>query len=115
MNKQRRKQISELMQKVSDLKEELDEVLQEEQDYYDNMPENLQYSARGENSEEAICNLEEACSSLKMVEKSIEDGMPEDFYSIDLMNAYASLGRIIGEEVDDDLVEEIFSKFCMGK
>ncbi len=59
--------------------------------------------------------LEEACSSLKMVEKSIEDGMPEDFYSIDLMNAYASLGRIIGEEVDDDLVEEIFSKFCMGK
>lgn len=59
--------------------------------------------------------LEEAYESLKMVEKSIEDGMPEDFYSIDLMNAYASLGRIIGEEVDDDLVEEIFSKFCMGK
>ena len=46
-----------------------------------------------------------------MVEKSIEDGLSEDFYSIDLMNAYASLGRIIGEEVDDDLVEEIFSKF----
>lgn len=59
--------------------------------------------------------LEEAYESLKMVEKSIVDGMPEDFYSIDLMNAYASLGRIIGEEVDDDLVEEIFSKFCMGK
>lgn len=59
--------------------------------------------------------LEEAYHSLQMVEKSIEDGMPEDFYSIDLMNAYASLGRIIGEEVDDDLVEEIFSKFCMGK
>ena len=32
-----------------------------------------------------------------------------------LMNAYASLGRIIGEEIDDDLVTEIFSKFCMGK
>lgn len=59
--------------------------------------------------------LEEAYSSLQMVEKSIEDGMPEDFYSIDLMNAYASLGRIIGEEVEEDLVEEIFSKFCMGK
>lgn len=41
--------------------------------------------------------------------------MPEDFYSIDLMNAYASLGSIIGEEVEDDLVQEIFSKFCMGK
>lgn len=77
MNKQRRKQISELMQKVSDLKEELDEVLQEEQDYYDNMPENLQYSARGETSEEAICNLEEACSCLddciSNLESSIEN------------------------------------------
>ena len=50
-----------------------------------------------------------------MVKKSLEDHMPEDFYSIDLMSAYAALGRIIGEEVDDDLVEEIFSKFCMGK
>ena len=59
--------------------------------------------------------LQEAFDSLKLVKKSIEDGMPEDFYSIDLMSAYASLGRIIGEEVDDDLVEEIFSKFCLGK
>ncbi len=59
--------------------------------------------------------LEEACASLLLVNKSIENGMPEDFYSIDLMNAYAFLGRIIGEEVEDDLVEEIFSKFCMGK
>lgn len=59
--------------------------------------------------------LEEAYASLTLVKKSLEEGMPEDFYSIDLMDAYASLGRIIGEEVDDDLVEEIFSKFCMGK
>ena len=59
--------------------------------------------------------LEEAYQSLMLVKKSIGEGLPEDFYSIDLMNAYASLGRIIGEEVDDDLVEEIFSKFCMGK
>lgn len=59
--------------------------------------------------------LRKAYDSLLLVIKSIENGMPEDFYSIDLMNAYASLGRIIGEEVDDDLVEEIFSKFCMGK
>ena len=41
--------------------------------------------------------------------------MPEDFFSIDLMSAYASLGKIIGEEVEEDLVNEIFSKFCMGK
>lgn len=59
--------------------------------------------------------LQNAYNSLLLVKKSIEDQMPEDFYSIDLMEAYASLGRIIGEEVGDDLVEEIFSKFCMGK
>lgn len=59
--------------------------------------------------------LEGALDSLTLVKKSIEDGMPEDFYSIDLMNAYACLGRIIGEEVEGDLVEEIFSRFCIGK
>lgn len=59
--------------------------------------------------------LQEAYEALQLVQKSVEDGMPEDFYSIDLMSAHASLGRITGEEVDDDLVEEIFSKFCMGK
>ena len=59
--------------------------------------------------------LRDALSSLRLVKKSMEDGMPEDFYSIDLMSAYQSLGKIIGEEVEDDLVEEIFSKFCMGK
>lgn len=59
--------------------------------------------------------LQDAYDSLNLVKKSIEDDMPEDFYSIDLMSAYRSLGLIIGEEVEDDLVEEIFSKFCMGK
>ncbi|MDL2302023.1 tRNA uridine-5-carboxymethylaminomethyl(34) synthesis GTPase MnmE [Lachnospiraceae bacterium OttesenSCG-928-D06] len=59
--------------------------------------------------------LEEALKSLKMVNGSIHDNMPEDFYSIDLMSAYTSLGLIIGEETDEDLVNEIFSKFCMGK
>ena len=53
--------------------------------------------------------------SLMLVLRSIADDMPEDFYSIDLMNAYTSLGLIIGEEVEDDLAQEIFSKFCMGK
>lgn len=59
--------------------------------------------------------LTEAFESLQLVLKSIEDHMPEDFYSIDLMSAYSSLGLIIGEEVEDDLMDEIFSKFCMGK
>lgn len=59
--------------------------------------------------------VREAYGSLLLVRKSIALGMSEDFFVIDLMNAYASLGRIIGEAVEDDLVEEIFSKFCMGK
>ena len=59
--------------------------------------------------------LQEALNSLHLVVQSIRDGMPEDFYSIDLMNAYEELGSIVGEAVEDDLVNEIFSKFCMGK
>lgn len=59
--------------------------------------------------------IQDAYNGLDMVRKSIEDEMPEDFLSIDLMSAYASLGYIIGEEVGEDLVNEIFSKFCMGK
>ena len=59
--------------------------------------------------------MQDAGDSLRLVMQSIEDGMPEDFYSIDLMNAYTSLGTIIGESLEDDLVNEIFSKFCMGK
>ncbi len=59
--------------------------------------------------------LFETQRSLELVKQSLMDDMPEDFYSIDLMNAYTSLGLMIGEEVEDDLVQEIFSKFCMGK
>lgn len=74
-----------------------------------------------ENEEVMITNLRhkeallQTKDSLLQVQNSIENHMPEDFYSIDLMSAYSSLGLIIGEEVEDDLVEEIFSKFCMGK
>ncbi len=59
--------------------------------------------------------LEEAKRSILLVENSIDMGLPEDFYSIDLMNAYEELGSIIGEAVGEDLVNEIFSKFCTGK
>ncbi len=59
--------------------------------------------------------LEESLESLLLVINSIENGMPEDFFSIDLMNAYEALGSIIGESVGEDLVNEIFSRFCMGK
>lgn len=60
-------------------------------------------------------SLMEAKKSLELVLLSIKNGMPEDFYSIDLMNVYEELGQIIGESVEDDLVNEIFSKFCTGK
>jgi tRNA modification GTPase len=60
-------------------------------------------------------SLKIALDYLSNVIESIDNGMPEDFYSIDLMGAYEELGKIIGESVEDDLVDEIFSKFCMGK
>ena len=59
--------------------------------------------------------LAEAKNSLELVRNSIQMDMPEDFFSIDLMNAYESLGKITGESVEEDLVNEIFSKFCTGK
>ncbi len=59
--------------------------------------------------------VEDALSSIDLVFSSIEDGMTEDFFTVDLMDAYASLGKITGEEIGDDLVDAIFSKFCMGK
>lgn len=59
--------------------------------------------------------LNHAFESLKKVQESIDSKMPEDFYSIDLMDAYEELGNITGETIGEDLVNEIFSKFCMGK
>ena len=59
--------------------------------------------------------LSDAAESMKKVIESIENGLPEDFYTIDLMDAYESLGSITGETTGEDLVNEIFSKFCMGK
>ena len=73
------------------------------------------------NDEVCITNLrqkqsiQEAFESIKMVKKSMQDGMPEDFYTIDFMNAYEELGHVIGEAVEDDLVNQIFASFCMGK
>ena len=66
------------------------------------------------NSRQAAC-LTNAKSSLNNVLLSIENMMPEDFFSIDLMDAYNYLGEITGETIDDDLANKIFSEFCMGK
>ena len=73
------------------------------------------------NNEVYITNLRQkeclmkALDSLELVRRSIEDLVPEDFYTVDLLNAYESLGLIIGESVTDDLVDKIFHEFCMGK
>lgn len=66
------------------------------------------------NSRQAAC-LSNAKTSLENVLASIENMMPEDFFSIDLMDAYNYLGEITGETIDDDLANKIFSEFCMGK
>ena len=60
-------------------------------------------------------SLIEAVNSLKRVDQSIDEGLGEDFYTIDLMAAYESLGEIIGETLEDDLADKIFKEFCMGK
>ncbi len=66
------------------------------------------------NARQKYC-IGQAYESILMVERSILDEMPEDFYTIDLMNSYEVLGTVIGEAIEDDLVDKIFSSFCMGK
>ncbi len=59
--------------------------------------------------------IESAIASLELVQKSIDENLPEDFYSIDLSAAINALDSITGGNLSEDLVDEIFSKFCMGK
>jgi tRNA modification GTPase len=87
-----------------------------------NTIEDLFYKGINKNSDEVVITnirhrncLEECKNSLLNVVQSLDNGMEEDFLSIDLMDAYSSLGKIIGEEIEDDLATEIFSKFCLGK
>ncbi|MDE6667670.1 MAG: hypothetical protein K2K38_04915 [Clostridia bacterium] len=75
MNKQRRKVINELIKQATELSQQIEEVLNEEQDYYDYMPENLQNSERGQNAEEAICNLEEAQSNIEDCISNLESAI----------------------------------------
>ena len=59
--------------------------------------------------------LERACKSLELAASSVREGMSEDLYTVDMMDAYGYLGSILGEDTDDDLADRIFSEFCMGK
>ena len=59
--------------------------------------------------------LSKASESLRRVTEAIDLDMPEDLYTIDLMDAYKALGSIIGESVEDDIADRVFERFCMGK
>lgn len=92
---------------LDDLTEEIKKLF-----YQDKISFNDQVYITNARQKQAITK---AYESMKLVEQSLENHMPEDFYSIDLMDAYEALGTIIGEAVEDDVVDEIFRKFCMGK
>ena len=66
-------------------------------------------------NERQVNELKKAAESLELALGGARDGMPEDMIAIDLTDAYTSLGRIIGEATDDDVVDAVFEKFCMGK
>ena len=73
MNKARIKQLINWKKKAEELKEELESILYDEQDYFDNMPENLQGSMKGIDSEEAINQLEDAISNLEEAIDSVDN------------------------------------------
>jgi len=80
------------------------------------------YTGSINNNEDVIITNErhrrlliDAKNSVKKVIEGIEEGFGEDFLTIDLMDAYEALGKIIGESVEDDLADRIFRDFCMGK
>lgn len=59
--------------------------------------------------------IKSAIDSIEAVRASVDAGMSEDFYTIDLLAAYTSLGQITGEDTGEDLIDRIFRDFCMGK
>ena len=103
--------IAEISAKTQDGLEELQKLLEHIfVEPFDHLNEEVIITNTRQKNELQQCRL-----SLCNVQSSIENGMAEDFFSIDLMDAYKHLGFIIGEEVEDDLVDKIFSEFCMGK
>lgn len=120
-----REDIITAMKKYSDKESPIVDIsakLQEGMQELENMIKDMFYKGKiSFNDEVYITNvrhksaIKEGMDSLIQVKESIHNGMPEDFYSIDLMNAYKVLGEIIGETVEEDLVNKIFSEFCMGK
>ena len=73
MNKDRRKQIDEAIAELDHLKEVFENIRDEEQEYYDNMPENLQGGEKGEQADAAISSLEDVISSIEEAMSSAEE------------------------------------------
>ena len=103
--------IIEISAKYGDGKEELYNILNDkffsgQLQYNDEL-----YITNSRHKDELIKTRE----SLSKVIESIDMGMEEDFFSIDLLDAYEHLGMILGETMRDDLADKIFAEFCMGK
>lgn len=84
--------------------------------------EEMIFGAKVESSESILVtrerhrqHLEDCRRSIAEAKKTLESGLPEDFLSIDLKTAWESLGKITGEVVEEDILDKIFSEFCIGK
>lgn len=77
MNNARRKEIAKIVSEIERIKSDLEDVLMDEQMAFDNMPENLQYSMRGEDSQEAIENMEGAVESVQTAIDELEEAVSQ--------------------------------------
>ena len=75
MNNNRRARIQALINKLEDIKEDIDSIKEEEQEYYDNMPESIQAGERGDKAQEAIDNLDYAYSQIDEVREYLEEAL----------------------------------------
>lgn len=73
MNNQRRNRLKDLQKMINVLSEDLQEICNEEESYYENMPENLQGSERYENAVEAVDSLNEIISNLYDMDNQIDN------------------------------------------
>ena len=66
-------------------------------------------------SARSISLLKKSLESLEAVRNGIENNMPVDMVEIDLKQMWSTLGKIIGETYTDELIDQLFSQFCLGK
>lgn len=77
MNKDRRARISALQEQLQDIMSALDEIRNEEQEAYENLPESIQYGERGDAMADAIDNMDEAASLLEDIDSYLDDAKGE--------------------------------------